>query len=106
MILPLAEIVGLLQDGVGHLLREAGLSLMSLVMEEEVRHLAEERTYLYHAVDKVGRTIDFYLSEKRDCRETLPPKAMKGVGAPRVITLDAYAASHRAVKSEECYPSA
>jgi transposase-like protein len=43
MILPLAEIVGLLQDGVGHLLREAGLSLMNLVMEEEVRHLAGER---------------------------------------------------------------
>ena len=43
MVLPLAEIVGLLQDGVGHLLREAGLSLMSLVMEEEVRHLAGER---------------------------------------------------------------
>ena len=43
MVLPLAEIVGLLQDGVGHLLREAGLSLMSLVMEEEVRHLAGKR---------------------------------------------------------------
>jgi transposase-like protein len=43
MVLPLAEIVGLLQDGVGHLLREAGLSLMSLVMEEEVRHVAGER---------------------------------------------------------------
>ena len=43
MVLPLAEIVGLLQDGVGHLLRAAGLSLMSLVMEEEVRHLAGER---------------------------------------------------------------
>src|SRR3989442_15745906 len=43
MILPLAEIVGLLQDGVGHLLREAGMSLMSLVMEEEVRHLAGDR---------------------------------------------------------------
>lgn len=43
MVLPLAEIVGLLQEGVGHLLREAGLSLMSLVMEEEVRHLAGER---------------------------------------------------------------
>jgi hypothetical protein len=25
MVLPLAEIVGLLQEGVGHLLREAGL---------------------------------------------------------------------------------
>jgi transposase-like protein len=43
MVLPLAEIVGLLQDGVGHLLREAGLSLMSLVMEQEVRHVAGER---------------------------------------------------------------
>ena len=43
MVLPLAEIVGLLQDGVGHLLRAAGLSLMSLVMEEEVRHVAGER---------------------------------------------------------------
>src|SRR6266852_2565207 len=32
-----------LQEGVGHLLREAGLSLMNLVMEEEVRHLAGER---------------------------------------------------------------
>jgi hypothetical protein len=44
MVLPMAEIVGLLQQGVGHLLREAGLALMSLVMEEEVRHLAGERS--------------------------------------------------------------
>jgi putative transposase len=43
MVLPMAEIVGLLQQGVGHLLREAGLALMGLVMEEEVRHLAGER---------------------------------------------------------------
>ena len=43
MILPMADIVGLLQDGVGHLLREAGLALMNLVMEEEVRHLAGDR---------------------------------------------------------------
>jgi len=43
MVLPMAEIVGLLQQGVGHLLREAGLALMSLVMEEEVRHLAGAR---------------------------------------------------------------
>ena len=43
MILPLAEVVGLLQEGVGHLLREAGLALMQLVMEEEVRRLAGER---------------------------------------------------------------
>lgn len=43
MILPLAEVVSLLQDGVGRLLREAGLTLMNLVMEEEVRQLAGER---------------------------------------------------------------
>ena len=43
MVLPMADIVGMLQDGVGHQLREAGQALMSLVMEEEVRHLAGER---------------------------------------------------------------
>lgn len=43
MVLPMTDIVGLLQQGVGHLLREPGLALMSLVMEEEVRHLAGER---------------------------------------------------------------
>jgi hypothetical protein len=43
MIFPLTEVAGLLQEGVGHLLREAGLALMNLVMEEEVRHLAGER---------------------------------------------------------------
>jgi hypothetical protein len=29
MIVPMAEVVGLLQEGVGHLLREAGLALMN-----------------------------------------------------------------------------
>ena len=43
MNLPMADLVGLLQQGVGHLLREAGLALMKLVMDEEVRHLAGER---------------------------------------------------------------
>ena len=43
MILPMADIVGLLQQGVGNLLREAGLALMNLVMEEEVQPLAGER---------------------------------------------------------------
>jgi len=43
MVLPLAEIVGLLQQGVGNLLREAGLALMHLVMDEEVKSLAGER---------------------------------------------------------------
>ena len=37
MILPMADIVGLLQEGVGNLLRHAGLELMHLVMDEEVK---------------------------------------------------------------------
>jgi putative transposase len=44
MTLPLAGIVGMLQEGVGHLMREAGLLLMMGVMEEEVRHVVGERS--------------------------------------------------------------
>jgi hypothetical protein len=43
MVLPMADIVGLLEQGVGHLLRQAGLELMNLVLEEEVRQVAVER---------------------------------------------------------------
>jgi transposase-like protein len=43
MILPMADIVGWLQEGVGNLLRQAGLEFMHLVMEEEVRSLAGKR---------------------------------------------------------------
>ncbi len=43
MVLPLTEIVAMLQAGVGNLMREAGLLLMTGVMEEEVRHVVGER---------------------------------------------------------------
>ncbi len=43
LILPLANVVAMLQEGVGNLLREAGLQLMTLIMEEEARQLAGER---------------------------------------------------------------
>jgi len=43
MVLPLTSIIAWLQQGVGHLLRQAGLELMGLVMEEEVRELCGER---------------------------------------------------------------
>ena len=55
--------------------------------------------YLYRAVDKSGKTVDFYLSRKRDVQaaKSFLRKAMKGQRVPTKITLDAYAASHRAV---------
>src|ERR1700719_971872 len=43
MILPMGDIVGLLQEGVANLLRQAGLGLMHLVMDEELKSLAGER---------------------------------------------------------------
>ncbi len=66
-------------------------------------------TYLYRAVDKQGRTVDFLLSAKRDvaAAKRFFHKAMKNNGAPRIITLDRYAASHRAItelKSEGTMP--
>ena len=56
-------------------------------------------TYLYRAVDKQGWTVDFLLSKQRDAAaaKCFFSKAMKKHGTPRVITLDAYAASHRAI---------
>lgn len=44
MVLPLAEIVDMLQAGVGNLVRETGLLLMMGVIDEEVRHLVGERS--------------------------------------------------------------
>jgi transposase-like protein len=57
-------------------------------------------TYLYRAVDEQDRTVDFRLSERRDvaAAKAFFRQAMKHNGRPRVITLDAYAASHRAVR--------
>jgi transposase-like protein len=44
LTLPLAEVVGMLREGVGNLLREAGLQLMQLIMEEEVRQVVGEKS--------------------------------------------------------------
>jgi transposase-like protein len=58
-------------------------------------------TYLYRAVDKRGRTIDFRLSRTRDvsAAKAFFRKAIGHEGRPpQTITLDGYAASHRAVR--------
>ncbi|WP_227747374.1 IS6 family transposase [Paraburkholderia franconis] len=58
-------------------------------------------TYLYRAVDRAGKTIDFRLSARRDvaAAKAFSLKAIRTQGrAPATITLDGYAASHRAVR--------
>ena len=55
--------------------------------------------YLYRAVDQVGQTVEFHLSRRRDrnAAKTFLRKAMRNQRVPTKITLDASAASHRAV---------
>src|SRR5438270_12510938 len=43
-VLPMAETVGWLREGVGELIRRAGVQMVELLMEEEVGHLVGERT--------------------------------------------------------------
>jgi transposase-like protein len=68
-------------------------------MDETYVRVKGQWTYLYRAVDKSGQTVDFYLSRKRDTNaaKAFLRKAMKNQRVPTKITLDAYAASHRAV---------
>ena len=62
MVLPMAEMVGWLHRGVGELIRRAGLQLMQLLMEEEVKQLAGERSR-----PTPGRTANRWGSERGYC---------------------------------------
>src|SRR5436190_17946489 len=62
MVLPMAEMVGWLRKGVGALIRQAGLQLMELLMEEEVRDLVGERSR-----PQPGRTANRWGKERGFC---------------------------------------
>ena len=62
MMLPMAEMVGWLRKGVGELIRQAGLQLMDLMMQEEVRELAGARSQR-----QVERTASRWGSERGYC---------------------------------------
>jgi transposase-like protein len=67
--------------------------------------------YLYRAVNRAGKTVDFRLTARRDvaAANAFFAKATRSQGfAPKTITLDGYAASHRAVremKAEQYLPA-
>src|SRR6266403_5869663 len=62
MVLPMVEMVGWLRKGVGELIRQAGLQLMDLLMQEEVRELAGERSQR-----QAERTASRWGSERGYC---------------------------------------
>ena len=69
-------------------------------MDETYRKVRGRWVYLYRAVDRTGWTVDFFLSRNRDVNaaKTFLRDAIKNRRTPTKITLDAYAASHRAVR--------
>jgi hypothetical protein len=80
MVLPLAEMVGWLRQGVGALIRQAGLQRMELLMEEEVPELVGERSR-----QQPDRTTNRWGKERGDCvvmGQKVP------VERPRVRTTD------------------
>src|SRR3981189_265310 len=81
--------------------RRAGGVGQSWRIDETYVKIRGKWCYLYRAVDRAGRTVDFRLSAKGEvaAAKAVFRKAIKGQQrAPRIITLDGYAASHRAVR--------
>ena len=69
-------------------------------VDETYIKIRGEWRYLFRAVDRAGKTVDFHLSVKRDvaAAKAFFAKAVKSQGMPQTVTLDGYAASHRAVR--------
>jgi putative transposase len=70
-------------------------------MDETYIKVKGEWRYLYRAVDKMGQTIDFLLTEQRDeqAAKRFLIKAIRRHGVPEKITIDGSAANKAAITS-------
>jgi transposase-like protein len=91
-----------LRTGVRETLATVALAVgRSWRVDETYAKIRGEWYYLYRAVDRACRTVDFRLSTKRDVKaaKAFFRQAIKSQRrCPQTITLDGYAASHRAVR--------
>ena len=82
--------------------RRKRLVWVSWRMDETYIKVKGAWKYLYRAVDKYGKTIDFLLTEQRDehAAKTFLTKAIRRQGGvPEKITIDGSAANEAAIKS-------
>src|SRR6266498_1873281 len=71
-------------------------------MDETYIKVKGEWKYLYRAVDKYGKTIDFLLTEQRDeqaAKKFLTKAIRRQGGVPEKITIDGSAANEAAIKT-------
>ena len=71
-------------------------------MDETYIKVKGEWKYLYRAVDKYGKTIDFVLTEQRDeaaAKQFLIKAIRRHGGVPETITIDGSAANEAAIRS-------
>jgi IS6 family transposase len=76
-------------------------------MDETYIRIKGRNAYLYRAVDSTGKTIDFYVSERRD-KKAAKEFFRKALSAehnrePRVITTDKYPATEMAILEERYF---
>jgi len=80
---------------------------VSWSLDETYIKVKGEWRYLYRAVDKYGKTIDFLFTEQRDepATRTFLTKAIhRHGGVPETITIDGSAANEAAIKSYNAEP--
>src|SRR3982750_2737381 len=117
MVLPMAEMVGWLREGVGELIRRAGLQMIELLMEEEVRHLLGERNRPLAGADRqaVGHRArvlrrDGTESTRRAAASSFDPRSGDPVGQLRdvpsrgAVVGDCMGETHARSEHEEIWP--